>query len=177
MSYRSIKRRNKQNKHLELFLTIFILQLIEWYEDIDEIIDNNEDIDTLVFNFNRLHEHMQKADQLLYYSSAFINKEIYYYFYFKNLDFMVHGLASSTNYVAPFLEDGKLDEVEIAILEWVKQDLENIRQGLYSEETRQEDPKISIDKFNEITTAVIMKDYSDMENRYQYEQRRAEKNK
>ncbi|MCD8502822.1 MAG: hypothetical protein LRY71_15610 [Bacillaceae bacterium] len=162
---------------MELFLTIFILQLIEWYEDIDEIIDNNEDIDTLVFNFNRLHEHMQKADQLLYYSSAFINKEIYYYFYFKNLEFYGSWISVIHKLCSPIFRRWKLDEVEIAILEWVKQDLENIRQGLYSEETRQEDPKISIDKFNEITTAVIMKDYSDMENRYQYEQRRAEKNK
>ncbi|MCD8501993.1 MAG: hypothetical protein LRY71_10350 [Bacillaceae bacterium] len=93
---------------------------------------------------------------------------------------MVNGLTSSTNNqdpirVAPFLEDGKLDDVEVAVLEWVKQDLEQIRQGLYSEETRQEDPKITIDTFNEITTSLIMKDYSDMANRYHYEQRQAEK--
>ncbi|MCD8501994.1 MAG: hypothetical protein LRY71_10355 [Bacillaceae bacterium] len=65
-----------------IFLNHFYFTIDRMVEGFVEMIDNNEDTDTLAFYLNRLHEDMQNANHL-FYSNAFINEDMYYYFILK----------------------------------------------------------------------------------------------
>lgn len=157
----------------KIFLNHFYHVVDDNIHIIERMIESPDDEENLQTTFMQLQERLQKADMILYYGNVFVDRDIYYYFYFENLQYMINGLQSSSNnrstiYVPPFLEDGKLDEVELMILEIHKNDLEKIRTGLYSEESRQENPNISISNFNQVVAPVVFSDLSDMANKYKY---------
>ncbi|QOY35192.1 hypothetical protein AWH56_021205 [Anaerobacillus isosaccharinicus] len=171
--YSVYKQKQAYQLSYEIFLNHFYHVVDDTIHIIERMIESPDDEEFLQMSFNQLQERLQKADLILYYGNVFVDRDIYYYFYFKNLQYMINGLQSSSNnrstiYVPPFLEDGKLDEVELTILELHKNDLEKIRTGLYSEERRQENPTISISNFNQVVSPIVFSDLSDMANKYKY---------
>ncbi len=133
--------------------------------------------DNLEEELHRFNEQMLKTNYILQYGNLFVDRDIYYFRYFQNMNFLIHGLHSTTNnrdpiIVPPFAEDGVIDEAELAVLKWIKDDLDTIQQGLYSEETRQENPNITVEQFNEIVRPIVSKSFYEIANKYNYEQKK-----
>ncbi len=158
-------------RQYQTFVNHFYFSINDAISSIDNLVNYpNGNVDV---NLSRLKERLQKVDYILFYGSFFVDREIYYYKYFEDMQFMINGLHLTVNNrapveVAPFGEDGIVDEEEILYLQLMKNDLEQILNGLYSEETRQENPHITIKEFNRIVTPIVTKSISEMVSQHRY---------
>jgi hypothetical protein len=169
--------KDERQRQYEIFINHFYFSITDSLDTLDRIIEFHDlpsVRDNLEDELNRFREQMQKADYILFYANVFNNNDIHYFRYFSHMNFMTDGLQSSSNnrdpvIVPPFAEDGVIDETELAVLKWIKEDLDTLQQSLYSEERKQEDPNITIEQFNEIVMPIVAKSYTELANRYNVE--------
>jgi hypothetical protein len=175
--------KDERQRQFETFINHFYFSITDSLHTLDRIIEFHHlpsILDNLEDELNGFREQMQKVDYILYYGNVLNNNDIYYSRYFSHMNFMTEGLHSTSNnrdpvIVPPFAEDGVIDEAELAVLKWIKEDLDTLQQSLYSEERKQEDPNITIEQFNEIVMPIVAKSYTELANRYNYEIKKIKK--
>lgn len=123
----------------EGFLNRFYFQLTDTISLIDSTISKDLDEERLTRNLINIDNNLERLHLLLDIANRSIANDIR-----RHTRLFVHHSAIR------FSENGKLDEDEKRYLVGIKEFLESIHEGLYSEETNQENPNIRINEFNKI---------------------------
>lgn len=71
-------------------------------------------------------------------------------------------IKDGTRICSGFLDDGKISENEKAFLASLEKDLQEIKNNMYSDETKQENPKLTIKQINDILLPFFRK-YSEVQ--------------
>ncbi|QGT98801.1 hypothetical protein SYNTR_0208 [Candidatus Syntrophocurvum alkaliphilum] len=132
------EKKNNQWQY-EGFLNRFYFELMDTISLIDSTVSKDLDEDRLTKNLININNNLER----LHLSLDIANRSIH-------TDIRRHTRLFAHHPVTQFAENGQLDEDEKRYLLGIKEFLESIHKGLYSEETNQENPNISIEEFNEI---------------------------
>ena len=100
-----------------------------------------------------LEKTLLEADAILRYGNMFINKDLYRSDFFRHASNFLYGvnLTGTVNaQVPPIGENNQLTESDLKLLYTIKGYLENAREEMYSEQTKQENPNLTIVELNEI---------------------------
>ncbi|MCP8616838.1 hypothetical protein [Salirhabdus salicampi] len=157
-------KEHKENQvQYERFLNHFYHHLESVVFHIEKLMEANPSGDELKERMYRLKERLDRIDQVYKAGHLFVDQDIRYTSYFSEMAFVTTGIRMTVNNEGPFIitafaEDTRLSEKEMYYLTLLKSDLASMKQSMYSEETKQENPNISIQQFNELVTDVAYQD-------------------
>ncbi|WP_202078729.1 hypothetical protein [Caldalkalibacillus salinus] len=117
----------------------FYSELNTTLSTVEYVSSSPETDEQLLTSLMRVDEGLKRTNLMLEVGSSFINTDIS-----SQPFFFMHRIHHQVN------EDGELDEHQWNELKKVKDGLEYMKNGLYSEETGQVDKNISIQEFNQI---------------------------
>lgn len=168
--YNLHKEKQEDQRQFSSFLNHFYFSVIHTEQQIDRVLAV-EDNSHLQESFETLQYDLEKANTILEEGRSFVDHSIRHTRYFQEMEFVATGITAHNNGIKvfefpPFAEDGKIDKDERVILTIIKQDLEGIKQGMYSEETQQEDPNLSLDAFNRVLKPINMKSVYEVYDEY-----------
>ncbi|MEN2766067.1 hypothetical protein [Ornithinibacillus xuwenensis] len=137
------QEKKESNKQYELFLNHFYHELDLSISSVDTVLsltpETKKKEEGLTEILYQIEKRVERTGLILETGNNLLNNEI----------------RTETNYfihrgIPGFGEDGEIDESEKEYLKTLKNELELIRKGMYSEETGQENPGLTIKQFNEL---------------------------
>jgi hypothetical protein len=129
----------EDKRHYERFLNRFYHELDTTLYAVENVLSSSETEEHLLESLMRLEKRFERTYLVLDAGNSFLNDDIN-----KQTRLFMHRINLNV------IEDGKFQENERYELKRIKEALEFIKNGLYSEETGQEGKNISIKEFNEI---------------------------
>ncbi|TFB19546.1 DUF1741 domain-containing protein [Filobacillus milosensis] len=129
--------KQEDEEQFESFLNEFYHHLDLTLMAADNILESPEDIEDWDYHLKKLRHHLDQTSLVLETGNRFIDWDIQIESYF-------------FKYVSNFSADDEPTEEQLAELENIRDALQYMKDGLYSEETGQENKDLSIDQFNEI---------------------------
>ncbi|MBO8155676.1 MAG: hypothetical protein H0Z32_04390 [Bacillaceae bacterium] len=142
MIFHEKKQDKRQYEH---FLNRFYFQLDDTIASLEYAltIKDPEKQELLTSAMYKIEKNLEETHLTLEMGDLFLDKNIRTSVHY----FMNRGIPL-------FANDGKLTVEEEAFLLKMKENLEFIRQGMYSEETGQEDPNLNVDTLNELISEI-----------------------
>ena len=117
----------------------------------DMLLENNED--SLENDIRNLATELSEADAIIRYGNLFLDRDLYrsdFFRYASNYLYGVNMTGTVTAEVPPMGENNQLSEGDLKLLNTIKGYLEKAKEAMYSEQTKQENPNLTIEELNEI---------------------------
>ena len=130
---------------------------------IDTLLENNED--ALELDIRHLASELSEADAIIRYGNMFLDRDLYRSDFFSHASNFLHGVnltGTVTAEVPPMGENNQLSEDDLKLLNTIMGYLENAKQAMYSEQTKQENPDLTIEEINEIIMTHLDYSHSDI---------------
>ncbi|KHE73203.1 hypothetical protein [Halobacillus sp. BBL2006] len=159
--YQYSKEVREENRQFDYFLNHLYSSVDSSIGRIDYMLKEKPEDEDLVAAVRLLDEDLLKANTVLHSARTFINMEIYNTYFFLDATNFLYGITSSGEFtfkLPPISEDGHLGEKEIAILETLRDYMNGTKEAMYSDETMQEDPELTVNKMNEILETHLTQD-------------------
>ncbi|WP_062108076.1 hypothetical protein [Bacillus niameyensis] len=124
------------NLYFELMRSVHVIDLTLSF---DPETDANENLTGLLYS---IEDRLQSIELTLKLGQHWVDKDIH------SARFQLSFLYRED--IPGFSKDGVLDNSEKLYLETLRDELESIREGMYSEETKQENPNLTIKQLNKL---------------------------
>lgn len=148
--YQEVKEEERQFK---TFLNHFYFSVDKSIVRIDRLIEKQPRGDELDESIHELERKLLEADTILSNGRSFLDNEIYKTRFFLESTYFLYGfrmIGTDSFEVTALGEDGQLDEEELNLLRTIRKYLAKTKEEMYSSQTKQENPNLTIDEFNEI---------------------------
>src|SRR5690625_412232 len=132
------KEKKENKKQYQLFLNRLYVTVGSSISQIDHVLREVSEGRELERSLLRIEHELEKVENLLDSGRLLASLEI------------GHTQIFSQHPIVQFSDDDKLTKEERQYLKDLKEDLQSIRIGMYSEETEQENPNLSMEAFNDI---------------------------
>ncbi|OZM56777.1 hypothetical protein CIB95_11200 [Lottiidibacillus patelloidae] len=159
--YQEVKEEQRQWKR---FVNHFYHSIDRSLGRIDTIIAEQPKAEQLEQRIALLEKELYTAETTLANGHYFLDGAIYYsYDLFDPFTSFLFGTKTSVNGIVrlelpPMSEDQLLDEDELALLKALRDILKETKDAMYSPDTKQENPELTVEEFNEIITTHLDKD-------------------
>jgi hypothetical protein len=131
---------NQESKRqYDLFLNQFYHKLESAMSSLDTVLEQPLEGNDLEQALQHFEKNLEQTDLVLDAGGRFVDRQIY-----------SHMSIFANHPINQFSDNNMLTDVELQYLENLKKDLETIQTGLYSDETGQENPNLSVHRFNDI---------------------------
>ena len=145
--------KQEEGSKYESFLNAFYFELSRINQVIDltltaepeEGIDEKQRLSSLLYSIDN---RLERIVLIIDLGNRWVDKDIY-----SNRFHL--SVFNNREYLPGFAADGILDNDERLFLETLRSELESIRSGMYSEETKQENPNLTIEQLNKLITDVV----------------------
>ncbi|MFD1363134.1 MULTISPECIES: hypothetical protein [Bacillaceae] len=135
------QEKQESKRQYEIFLNHFYHELTSVMQPLDSILEKSLEGKELEQALQQVEQNLEATDRVLNAGSLFVDRDI-----------ASHVSFFSNHPINQFADDNTLTNEEVQYLENLKEDLDTIQMGLYSDETGQENPELSIRVFNDIIT-------------------------
>ncbi|WLD94373.1 hypothetical protein [Alkalihalobacillus sp. AL-G] len=152
LTYDSYQQMKEEKRHYQTFINNFYFSVQDSQGRIQYLIEETPENASLNHVIRLLENDLLKTHYILKSSDLFLD-DLYYSQFFRQTSDLLYGMNFNQNKIPPLGEDGKLDQREINLLRTIENNLEEIKKRMYSPETKQENPDLTLDELN----AIIMK--------------------
>ncbi|WP_216827386.1 HMG-box domain-containing protein [Alkalihalobacterium elongatum] len=156
--YVGVKENDQQWK---TFVNHFYFAIDNSIFAIDHLLENEYTSKNLEGKVRKLEKELLRADAIISHGNSFMNNDLYRSNFFLEATYFLYGInmtGTITVELPPMGENGVLEERDITLLRTIRGYLESAKQGLYSEQTKQENPNLTIDEVNKIIWTHLNKD-------------------
>ncbi|MBH0231425.1 hypothetical protein [Halobacillus yeomjeoni] len=143
----------EEKKEWKSFVNHFYFSVERSIRSIDAMVEHKPQDEVLKEHIKRLNQELLKADVILEDGNYYVNDLITKTNYFQDLTLFLYGINLRGDIdaeVPPLAEDDRLDEQELKLLRTLKGHLSEAKREMYSKETGQENPDMTISAFNQI---------------------------
>jgi hypothetical protein len=167
LSYIIYQQKQEEKQQWSLFMNHFyhsIGRSIQW---LDTLIEKQPEEDHLIQVLHSLDKELLTAETILL-SGRYVNRDIYSdHHHFSSFSHLLFGIKHRRNGsvlldLPPMAIDDKLDDKEVALLKTMKNNLTELKEAMYSPKTKQENPNLTIDAFNQLITTHLKRDAYDI---------------
>lgn len=165
LSYQAIQRSQEKTEQWARFVNHFYFAIDRSIQGLDYLLENEPEGDALNDALHRLERDLLQGDTILSSGKSYLNTDIYYSHFFREATYFLYGIRMTGDVFAkvpPMGEDGRLDELEIAILSTLKNRLVDAKQQMYSEERRQEKTDLTLQDVNDVILTYLIDDIPDI---------------
>jgi hypothetical protein len=154
----------EEQQQWESFIKHFYFSIDISIERIDALIEHQPEGEGLERSIANLERGIYTTERLLSHGQAYVDSDIYYGLRLSQpFSSFLYGIKYSRNDTVkldlPAMEeDEQLDENEIALLITLRDILIEAREAMYSHETGEENPDLSVEEFNEIIKTTFDRD-------------------
>lgn len=153
-TYRYYEDQKEKERNWERFINHFYVSLNRSYTGMDRLIANRYEGERLEVAIENIEQHLIQTQVILESGSAFYNGSIhsntnFFYEMTELLDGIEAGEKIKERF-PPIDEDGRISERELQVLTVIRNRLKLGRDALYSEETGQEDPDLTVGDVNQV---------------------------
>lgn len=132
------QEKQESRRQYELFLNHFYFELTSAIQSLHSVLETPLEGNELEQALLHVEQDLERTDFMLDAGSHFANRNI------------GHASIFSDHPIMQFADDNTLTNEEMRYLENLNKDLDTIQTGLYSDETKQENPNLSIHAFNNV---------------------------
>lgn len=160
--YQGVKEDDRQR---QLFINHLYFSIDRAINRIDNLIENKYENEDLENNIRSLEKELLEADAIVGYGDMFMDGDIYRSYFFLHASNFLYGVnmtGTVTAQVPPMGKNGELTESDLTLLNTIKDYLENAKQEMYSEQTKQENPSLTIEELNEIIMTYLNNNHQDI---------------
>jgi hypothetical protein len=154
----------EEQQQWENFITHFYQSISISIERLDAMIEQQPEGEGLERSIANLEREFYTTEKLLVHGHAYLDGDIYYGFHlFTPFSSFLYGIKYNSRGIVrldlpPMAEDGQLDANEVALLITLRDILNEAREAMYSHETGEENPDLSVEELNEIIKTTFDRD-------------------
>ncbi|WP_079478765.1 hypothetical protein [Halobacillus salinus] len=159
-SYQYYQEAKEEKRQWGTFVNHFYFSIDRSIRRIDYLVEQNPEGDDLQEGLRLLERELLKSHDLAENASNFLDSEFYGTFFFESVANYLYGMrvSESKDESQPIMEDGKLDKSEVEDLKGIQSYLIKTKEEMFSEETGQENPDLTVEDMNEIVTSHLGQD-------------------
>ncbi|GGM43646.1 hypothetical protein GCM10011351_32030 [Paraliobacillus quinghaiensis] len=152
----------ENQRERELFINHLYFSIDGSINRINNLIENKDEEESLERYIYELEKQLLEADAIIRYGNMFADENIYNTRFFRQASSFLYGvnMTGAVNaQVSAIGESNQLTENDLTLLNTIKGYLENAKQKMYLDETKQENPNLTIDEINEIIMTDLNNDH------------------
>jgi len=160
-----IKDLQEEQRKWENFLNRFDQTLDNSLRRLNHLIEDQPEGDALERGIHNLEKDLLETHYVIDSGDSFLRKGIHGTTYFREATYYLYGLSMSGTIdaeIPPLGKDEKLDERELALLTTIRDDIAQAKEEIYSSETNQEDPEVSLRVFNDKILEYVDDNFTDI---------------
>lgn len=162
-SYQYYQKVREENRQFDTFLNHFYFSIDHSLTKLNNLLEGEPKHRELEEALRFLEQDLIKTHTIIQNGRDLLDYDIPNTYFFYETTYFLNGYnINDTTDSDPMSEDGKLDEKEKKILETYSDHLTNAKEAMYSEETMQENPKLSINDVNEIISIYLTQSTEDI---------------
>ncbi|MFA9558254.1 hypothetical protein ACERII_13180 [Evansella sp. AB-rgal1] len=162
LHYFGVKEDERQR---QLFINHLYFSIDNSIYYIETLMENNNGNESLEYYIRALEKNLLEADASIRYGNMLMDSKLYPSDFFRHASNFLYGVSmtgSVTADVPPMADNNELTEIDLALLNTIKGYLENAKQEMYSEQTKQENPSLTIDELNKIIATHLNNHHSEI---------------
>ncbi|MGI8314284.1 hypothetical protein [Halobacillus mangrovi] len=162
-SYQYYQEVKEESREFDIFINHFYFSIDDSLTKINNILEDKPEKGELKEALRFLEQDLIRTHTIIQGGRNFLDYDIPNTYFFYETTYLLSGYTTNgTSYAAPMNQDGKLDEKETQVLETYRDHLTDAKEAMYSQETMQENPQLSIDDVNEIISTYLSQSSEDI---------------
>ncbi|ARI77874.1 hypothetical protein [Halobacillus mangrovi] len=162
-SYQYYQKVKKESRQFDIFLNHLYFSVDHSITKFNNILEKDPENGELDEALRFLEQDLIKTHTIIEDARDLLDYEIPNTYFFYEITYILNGYdIKDTTDTAPMSEVGKLDEKETQILETYRDHLLDAKEAMYSAETLQENPELSMNDVNEIIATYLTQSTEDI---------------